>query len=267
MEIELEIENFPKQKEIFNSPAKYTIVAKGRRFGLTKGAANDFIKSALEGKFKQGLWVDVVITNIERYIERYFLPHLNKLPKELWNWHKQQKMLVIGKSYIDFRSADRPENMEGFGYDKAFLNEAGIIQKDEYLWDNAIRPMFWDYPDVRVVIGGTPKGKGKFYELFERGKDATQSSYRSFKFTTFDNPFLSRIEIDEDIKSMPERMVRQEIYADFLDDTGIVFRGFEEVMTAEPKPPLSGHRYVMGVDLAKVQDFTVITVYDTVNNS
>src|SRR3990167_3755277 len=267
MEIELEIENFPKQKEIFNSPAKYTIVAKGRRFGLTKGAANDFIKSALEGKFKQGLWVDVVITNIERYIERYFLPHLNKLPKELWNWHKQQKMLVIGKSYIDFRSADRPENMEGFGYDKAFLNEAGIILKDEYLWDNAIRPMFWDYPDVRVVIGGTPKGKGKFFELFERGKDATQSSYRSMHFTSFDSPFVHIHEaIRTDIASMPERVVEQEIYAKFLEDTGVVFRNFLKIMDAEPKKPYSDHRYIMGVDLAKVEDFTVITVYDAITN-
>ena len=265
--VRLNIQNFPKQQSIFDSKARYKIVVKGRRFGLTRGAANNFIQEALEGKFQRGLWVDVVNGNIDRYIERYFIPHLSKLPKELWEWKKQAKMLTINGRYIDFRSADTPESLEGFGYDKAFLNEAGIILRDEYLWDNAIRPMFWDYPNVRVVIGGTPKGKGKLYDLFQRGKDPEQEKFESFKFTTFDNPFLSRIEIDDDVKSMPERMVRQEIYADFLDDTGIVFRGFEEVMTAEPKPPLTGHRYVMGVDLAKVQDFTVISVYDTITNS
>ena len=266
MEIELPIKNFPKQQSIFDSQTRYTIVAKGRRFGLTKGAANDFIKCALEGTFKKGLWVDVVNTNIDKYIERYFLPHLNKLPKNVWEWRKQAKMVVVNGSYIDFRSADTPETMEGFGYDKAFLNEAGIILKDEYLWNNAIMPMFWDYPNVHVVIGGTPKGKGKLFELAERGKDDSQKDYSFFTFTSFDNPFLDLDAIREDMASMPERVIQQEIYAQFLEDTGVVFRNFLDIMDAEPRKPEHGHRYVMGVDLAKVEDFTVIAVYDAINN-
>src|SRR3989304_753994 len=111
-----------------------------------------FMKCALEGKFKKGLWVDVVNSNIDKYIERYFIPHLNKLPRTMWEWRKQAKMITIQDAYIDFRSADTPETMEGFGYDKAFLNEAGIILKNEYLWNNAIMPMFWDYPQAKVVI-------------------------------------------------------------------------------------------------------------------
>ena len=266
MEIELPIKNFPKQQSIFDHPARYKIVAKGRRFGLTKGAANDYILSALQGTFKKGLWVDVVNGNIDKYIERYFVPHLNKLPKNMWEWRKQAKMLVINGAYIDFRSADTPETMEGFGYDKAFLNEAGIILKDEYLWNNAIQPMFWEYPNVKVVIGGTPKGKGKFFELAERGKDEGQTDYKSFHFTSFENPFINQEAIQEDIKSMPDRVIKQEIYAEFLEDTGVVFRGFGEIMDATPQKPQQGQRYVMGVDLAKVEDFTVIAVYNATSN-
>src|SRR3990167_8762373 len=179
MEIELGIKNFPKQQEIFNCPATFKIVAKGRRVGLTKGAANDFILTALEGKFKRGLWVDTVNANIERYVERYFLPHLKKLPANIWNWRKQAKILELKNSYIDFRSADRPENIEGFGYDKLFINEAGIVLKDEYLWDNAIKPMLWDYNPISV-IGGTPKGKGEFYKLAQWGKSPEHPDYEFF---------------------------------------------------------------------------------------
>ena len=93
MDISLAIKNFPAQQSIFDSKARFKIVAKGRRFGLTKGAANDFILQALEGKFKRGLWVDTVNANIERYVERYFLPYLYKLPRHLWNWRKQAKVL------------------------------------------------------------------------------------------------------------------------------------------------------------------------------
>lgn len=265
MEIELGIKNFPKQQEIFNCPATFKIVAKGRRFGLTKGAANDFILTALEGKFKRGLWVDTVNSNIERYVERYFLPHLKKLPTNIWNWRKQAKILELNGSYVDFRSADRPENIEGFGYDKLFVNEAGIVLKDEYLWNSAIKPMLWDYRPT-AVIGGTPKGMGIFHELAERGKDVNQTEYKFFHFTSYDNPYLEHELLNEDIKSMPERVVKQEIYAEFLEDTGVVFRNVLAVADSEPEKPKDGHIYVMGVDLAKVQDYTVISVYDRKTN-
>ena len=195
------------------------------------------------------------------------MPHLKKLPSNLWSWRKQDKIVFIRDSYIDFRSADNPENWEGFGYDKSFLNEAGIILKNAYLWDHAIRPMYWDYPYGKHVIGGTPKGKGKFFELYERGIDPSQTQYQSLRFTSFDNPYLDRKALEEEMKDMPERVIQQEIYAQFLDDTGVVFRGVKDVMIAQPKKPEPEHMYVMGVDLAKVQDFTVITVYDRDNNS
>lgn len=268
-QVELPIKNFQAQEEIFNNKSKYKIVVKGRRFGLTKGAANDFIKCALEGSFKQGLWVDTVNSNIDRYVERYFIPALRNLPKELrlWDWKQQKKTLYIKDAYIDFRSADRPENIEGFGYDKVFLNEAGIILKDEYLWENAIRPMLWEFSPP-TVIGGTPKGAGgTFHNLAIKGQDPNEPDYAYFHFSTFDNPYLNAKEIEEEIKTMPELARRQEVYGEFLDDGGEVFRGVKDVMTAEPQKPESGHLYVMGVDLAKVQDFTVITVYDRQTNS
>jgi len=270
MRIQLPILNFPKQQEIFDCSTRYVIVPKGRRFGVTKGAANNYIRLGLMGKFKKGLWVDTVNSNIERYVERYFIPALIKLgpPGELWNWRKQQKILQIKDSYIDFRSVDNPQNIEGFGYDYAFLNEAGIILRNEYLWQNAIRPMLWDYK-AHTIIAGTPKGKGVFHELYERGLDKDQPDYAAMKFSTFDNPYLPPETIMDDIKSMPQRVVSQEIYAEFLDDTGVVFRGVRAIATLDPGeiPEVKhGHMYVIGADVAKLVDYTVIVVYDRTDN-
>jgi len=261
MEIDLPIKNFPQQQTIFDSEARYKIVVKGRRFGLTRGAAHDFIKCALADSFKQGLWVDTVNSNIDRYIERYFLPALHKLPDYLYHWRKQAKILQIRNAYIDFRSADRPENLEGFGYDKIFVNEAGIVLKDEYLWHNAIAPMMWDY-QPSVVIGGTPKGRGLFHDLAIRGQDPDQTNYEFFHFTSFDNPMLPKQVMEEEIKVMPERVKEQEVYAKFLDDSGVVFRNINQIATARFEKPIPSRQYVMGVDLAKHQDYTVIVVYD-----
>ena len=186
----------------------------------------------------------------------------------MWDWRKQAKELHINGAYIDFRSDEHPETLEGFGYDKAFLNEAGIILKKEYIWTNAIQPMFWDYPNVKAVIGGTPKGGRSLFErLANFGKDPAQKSYQTFHFTSFDSPFDHIHDaITEDMKTMPERVIQQEIYAKFLEDTGVVFRTFLEIMDAKPSAPVKGHRYVIGVDLAKVEDFTVLAIYDATNN-
>lgn len=267
MKVLLPIKNFEKQELIFQNSARFKIAAKGRRFGLTRGKANNLIAGAMLKTYKQGLWVDTINANIDRYVERYFLPTLKLLPQSSWEWKKQAKTLYIRDSYIDFRSADNPESIEGFGYDDVFLNEAGIILKNEYLWNNAIRPMLWEYQSP-AVIGGTPKGGGLFKELFDRGNDESQPLYKSFRFSTFDNPYISQFkeEIENEMKSMPERVIRQEIYAEFLDDSGIVFRNVRDIADAEPQKPKSDHLYVMGVDLAKVQDFTVIAVYDRQTN-
>ena len=270
MKVQLPILNHPSQQKIFDAPQRYVIVPKGRRFGATKGAANNYIKLALQGKFSKGLWVDTVNANIERYVERYFIPALRNLGAQgdLWYWRKQQKILQIRDAYIDFRSVDNPQNIEGFGYDYAFLNEAGIILKNEYLWQNAIRPMLWDYK-AHTIVAGTPKGQGVFHQLYQRGLDPDQTEYASFKFSTFDNPFLPRDEIMREIATLPQRVVSQEIYAEFLDDTGVVFRGVREIAILDPKKVpeiIPGHMYIMGVDVAKLSDYTVIAVYDRTTN-
>ena len=265
VKIPLTIQNFPEQESIFQSDARFKIVAKGRRFGLTVGAANNFIEEAILGNFKQGLWGDVINTNIDRYVERYFLPHLFKIPHNFWRWRAQSKVLEMFDSYIDFRSAERPENWEGFGYDKVFLNEAGIILNNDYLWNNAIKPMLWEYKP-KSVIGGTPKGRNLFHELALRGQDSAQEDYKFFHFTSFDNPYLDHDALAKDMKSMPQAVIQQEIFAEFLEDSGVVFRGTKDIMTSQKQNPLPNHVYVMGVDLAKVQDFTVISIFDRSNN-
>lgn len=263
-QIDLDIKNFEKQEEIFNHPARYKIVQKGRRFGLTKGKANNFIQNALEGKFKAGLWVDTINGNIDRYVERLFIPKLRKLPESMWKWKQQQRVLYILDSYIDFRSADKPESIEGFAYDDVFLNEAGIILKSDYLWDNAIRPMLIDYK-CPALVGGTPKGKNMFYELAMKAKDPMNENYAHFQVTAFDNPYIDPGELNEWIEERGGRenlVIRQEVFGEFLDDVGSVFRNIKACIKGVFEEPDPTKRYVMGVDLAKERDYTVIVVMD-----
>jgi hypothetical protein len=215
----------PQIEIFFNTNAKYNIITKGRRFGATKGAANAFIEWAIEG-ITPTLWVDTINSNIDRYVERYFIPELNKLKSKDWQWFSQRKVLKIFNSVIDFRSADAPESIEGFGYKKIFLNEAGIILKDDYLYSNSILPMLLDYPDSQLFAIGVPKGKikrdgnkHKFFELYERCI-MNEPNYKLIQYTSFDNPLINKKEIHEIADQMTDAERQQEIYGRFVEYAG-----------------------------------------------
>lgn len=214
----------PQIEFLFNHrpDARFILVPAGRRFGKTKGVANAAIEWLAEGK--KILWGDTISGNIDRYVERYFKPEIT-FP---YSYSGLKKVLAcdISGGYIDFRSADRPENWEGFGYDVIILNEAGIILKNEYLFTNSVMPMLMDSPGSKLFAVGTPKGKKvkgerehRYYSMYRRALSG-DPLYQAFKYSSYDNPFLSKDDIKElegEIRLMNPSMVQQEIYAEFVD--------------------------------------------------
>lgn len=61
---------------------------------------------------------------------------------------------------------------------------------------------------------------------------------------------------------LPEMIFKQEYEAKFLDDAASVFRKITECVGDTLRDVEYGHSYVMGVDLGKVEDFTVLTIVD-----
>jgi len=226
MALELELSYFPCQNEVFfNSHKKFTVILKGRRLGITRGASHAFIEYMIDG-ITPLLWVDTINGNIERYFDRYFLPILKQIPQKDWTFNRQKKELRVYGSILDMRSADAPESIEGFGYKKIFLNEAGIILKDTYLYSNSILPMLLDFSDSQLIAAGVPKGKytkdgnkHKFYELYEACLEGKEG-YELKQFTSYDNPLLNKKDIDNIILSMTDDEYRQEILGEFVDFSG-----------------------------------------------
>lgn len=209
-----------QQEEIFfpEEGCKHTIIPKGRRFGATRGAAHACIEWATAGM--PILWGDTVYGNITRYWDRYFKPALNANGIEPM-LNERTQVARIGSGYIDFRSADRPENWEGFGYRKVVLNEAGIILADRYLYTNAVRPMMLDYSDSELYALGVPKGKklkdGSSHPFFELWDKVGTPGYRGRTYTSYDNPFLSKADVDELLRDYDPLQARQEIFGEFID--------------------------------------------------
>lgn len=242
MMLELVIPKTPKQADMESRlSGRIILIPKGRRFGLTHWYAGKIIELCIDG-VSPILWVDTIYGNIIRYIERAFMPVLRQLPDSCYKWRKDVNELRINvggikndntDSIIDFKSADKPENMEGFGYKYIFVNEAGIVLKNRNLWQNSILPMILDYKAI-VFIGGTPKGKKikdgyhPFYELCNEAdreqyeidngiKEEKDRVYQKFQFSTYDNAWLDREEIDRLSEAVPYSVREQELYGRFID--------------------------------------------------
>ncbi len=287
-----------QEKIFFGSNCRYRIIAKGRRFGLTRGFANFAIANAIN-KVSPILWVDTIYGNIERYYERYFLPALKKLGKSNYYYSHRNNQLYINGRIIDFRSADKPENIEGFGYKIIFINEAGIVLKNRRIWTESILPMTIDYK-ATVLIGGTPKGKyikgnerHLFYDLYLKASQAgelreknkenhlngeitdSNREWESFNFSSYDNKMLDPEEIKEVENEIPLYLREQEIYGRFVEQNqvGIIKREwwkFYDESQFQYEKANSPYRIIQSWDTAfkakEENDYSVCTTWFITKN-
>ena len=258
---DLDIWFYPHQLSVFGSGHRNVVYVKGRRAGGTVGAVNRLIQIAHD-RDKPGsrhLWVDTVHRNMERYVRRLFEPRLSGTK---YKWRSSTGTLHFqGGAYCDFGSAQKPESLAGFGYDYIWLNEAGIILRDERIYYEFLQPMMLEARDAQFFVIGSPKGGGLFKLMFEWGQDAGNDLWTSFRHPSAINPMLNPQELEYMKDHMPERTYRQEILAEFVEGEGAVFRGVERMARAEPEQEARpGAPYVMGVDLARYRDYTVVWV-------
>lgn len=247
----------PAQKQFHESKARFRILAAGRRFGKSQAAANEVIKFACTHK-KSTSWIVAPIfpqAMISWRMIKQILPHeLIKTP------HLTEKYIeLINNSTIWIKSADNPDNLRGEGISFLVVDEAAMVKREA--WEEVLRPALSDKRGRAVMIS-TPKGHNWFFEMWTRGQDPQFPQYQSWKFLTADNPYISPQEIEEARSTLPELVFRQEYMAEFLDDIGAVFRGVELCISGPFSEPQPNRIYILGVDLAKYTDFTVLCVMD-----
>ena len=167
---------------------------------------------------------------------------------------------LVGDREIQFKSADGADSMRGDAVAVLWMDEGAQIKEDR--WTLELRPSLMD-THGKAIFTGTPAGKNWYFQLFTRGQDPSQTDYQSFAFSSYSNPYLDPKEIDEFKRDMPELAYRQEILAEFLDDVGSVFRRIKDCIGGVLEEPQTQKRYVIGCDLAKHEDFTVLCVLDS----
>ena len=250
----------PAQERLHACPARFRFAACGRRFGKTLAAVNELAKYSWENAESPSWWVAPTY----KQSRRPFALMLDKFRDVIDSYKQSEEMSISWKSggRSEFVSAEKWDNLRGEGVGFMVLDEAAFISK--VAWEQALRPMLSDTMGRALAIG-TPNGRGGFfYEGWVRGNDADEPDFQSFQFPTSASPYISDEEIAEVARTLPEDVFAQEYEANFLSDAAGVFRNVRACIGGALEPPSPAGRYVIGADLARKRDFTVLTVIDTV---
>lgn len=158
---------------------------------------------------------------------------------------------------IELKGADNEESLKGVGLQGVVLDECATMKSN--VFPEVIRPMLMDSGGWAMFIG-TPKGKNWFYDIYNM--QSVSDDFESWRFPTSVNKYILPSELEQIKSEMPEDLYNQEIMAEFMEDSAGAFRNIRQCITGDLELPVRGTVYSMGVDLAKHQDWTVLTVLD-----
>lgn len=245
------------QIEVLNDPARFIAVRAGRRWGKTKIAARQTVKNAVTRPATVNWW----IANRWRNTRRGYKNVLAQLPKQLLakpapaETANELNLHLINGSVIEFYSGESPDSLAGEGVHWVVMDEAALMR--DHVWSQLVRPTLMDTGGHAMLIS-TPRGKNWFYDMCKRGLDPKYGDHSSYHFPQWANPYVPQAETDAAREELPDLIFRQEIGAEFVSNAASIFRLDREGSVREGTVDPAG-LVVMGVDLAKKTDFTVLT--------
>ena len=238
------------QTKILESTARFRVVMCGRRFGKSELSQVEIISNAIQG-------MNVAyITPTYKLAKTFF----EKLTQSLPTFENNKSDLTIhfpNSGTVEFFTGERLDNLRGRKFHLVVIDEASFIPDLEDGWLNSIRPTLTDYQG-RALFLSTPRGKNYFYSLYMKGG---QKDWDSFKFTTYDNPYILTSEINDAKAQLPNAVFEQEYMANPMENAANPF-GSEHINKCvkfiSPNEPM-----YYGIDLAKSFDWTVIIGLDS----
>jgi len=159
---------------------------------------------------------------------------------------------LINGSQIVLKGADNPDSLRGVHIDFCVFDETAFIKKWDFVW-NVVRPTLIDSKADCWFIS-TPNGLNHFKDLY----DTEHHDWKSFHYTTYDNPYLDPVEINEARTKMSEEQFAQEFLGEFMQMAGIFFREFKrETHVINPFIPTKGSTIVGGLDWGYLDPFCI----------
>lgn len=254
----------PTQRAWFIDESRVKVAACGRRWGKTEAAAVDAATFAVSAPGSVQMIVSPTYDQsrlIFDTVERLLLesPATRRISKVTRTPYPR---IRIGRSLVMARTADDDgRNLRGNSADRVIVDEAAYVR--DVVVDEVIGPMLADRNGQLVMIS-TPFGKNHFYRAFAAGQQPSNARYSSFRFPSWENPFISReyVEFQRDV--LTPRQFAVEYEAEFLDDQSAVF-SWDLIRSAVGSAATATTEdlwLVAGVDWARYSDYTAVVIVD-----
>lgn len=184
---------------------------------------------------------------------------LDHIPKELIKSTNgtELKIELINGSIIQLIAADEFKN-SGVG-----TNPIGVVFS-EY---SITSPEAWKFVTPILAANGgwaifnfTPRGMNHAYNLLHQYKD--NERWYTQVLTVDDTKVFNIDALNEEKQNNPQDFFEQEYYCKFIEGASQFFKRIDQILIEETEGFEPTHKYQMGVDLAKYQDYTVITIID-----
>jgi phage terminase large subunit-like protein len=239
---EFSVDLLPWQKECWDSPARFQVIAAGRRTGKSEYAAYRLLVAALQAKRGKTFYV----APTQQMARDVMWDKLHELGGDLIKGAHVNNLTItlVNGNVIYLKGADRPETLRGVSLNFLVLDEYATMKEDT--WNLILRPACADLL-APVVMIGTPAGRNSFYELYTYAELSGDPDWEAFHYTSYDNPYISKEEIDTAKKTMASWAFRQEFEASFQAKGSEQFKEeWVHFNTEEPK----GGEYYIAADLA-----------------
>jgi len=252
----LNIKLNPKQYEVAVDTHRFRVINAGRRFGKSVLARSIVLDWATKNA---GLYW-IVSPTYQMAKDIHWKQGYNLEIPQAWTAKKNEVDLEItlkNGSRIALKSAENPDRLRGTGLRGLVVDEVAFLKDWSRLWDEALRPALTDFKAPALFVS-TPKGYNAFYELWMQGQK-TSNEWKSWKFTTYDNPFIPTEEIEQAKKELDEDTFAQEYLAEFKKFTGLVYKDFSrEKHIIEPMELQPNWTYYRGIDFGFANPTAVI---------
>ncbi len=242
------------QARVLREMKRFNVINCGRRWGKTD-ICEIIIAEPLLAGYPVG-WLSPTYKILDEAwteINRMYAPVIKSSNKT------EKRIEMITGGILEGWTLDKEGAARGRKYKRIVIDEAARVKNLIDIFNYDLRPTLLDY-EGDAFFPSTPKGLNDFFRLWEQAADS--KDWARWQMPTSENPYIALPEVDEMRATMPERVAKQELDAEFLED-GSFFQNVDECCIIEyPDKPEShaGHRIVAGLDWALSEDFTVLTI-------
>ena len=236
---EVNFQLLPWQKTVMDDVHRFKVICAGRRCGKSRLAAVTLLLEGLQCPSGSGVMYVAPTQSQARVIIWSLLLDIGRGVIKSSHVNNSEITLANG-AVIYVRGADRPDTLRGVSLSYAVLDEYADMKPSA--WEEVIRASLSDRRG-RAMFIGTPKGRNHFYELFNQEDE----EWRSWLFTTADNPLIHPDETAAAKRTMSTFSFKQEYMASF-DNSGT--DTFKEEWLKYGTAPKGEYSTYISVDLA-----------------